>query len=76
MNALPEINMTNLSKMSRKLPIALQTKRRDEALRIRERRGFPNLNDLVYFIERRAEAANDPVFGKVGETGKSGRKYP
>ena len=28
------------------------------------------------FIERRADAANDPVFGKVGETSKSGRKYP
>ncbi|KAK2561822.1 hypothetical protein P5673_015209 [Acropora cervicornis] len=66
MNALPEMNMTNLAKMSGKLPIALQLKWRDEALRIRERRGFPNLKDLVDFIERRAEAANDPVFGRVG----------
>ena len=76
MNALPEMNMTNLAKMSGKLPIALQLKWRDEALRIRERRGFPNLKDLVDFIERRAEAANDPVFGRVGETSKFGRKYP
>ena len=76
MNALPEMNMTNLAKMSGKLPIALQLKWRDEALRIRERRGFPNLKDLVDFIERRAEAANDPVFGRVGETSKCGRKYP
>ena len=76
MNALPEMNMTNLAKMSGKLPIALQLKWRDEALRIRERRGFPNLKDLVDFIERRAEAANDPVFGRVGETSKLGRKYP
>ena len=76
MNALPEMNMTNLAKMSGKLPIALQVKWRDEALRIRESRGFPNLKDLVDFIERRAEAANDPVFGRVGETSKSGRKYP
>ncbi|XP_015765626.1 PREDICTED: uncharacterized protein LOC107344483 [Acropora digitifera] len=62
--------------MSGKLPIALQLKWRDEALRIRERRGFPNLKDLVDFIERRAEAANDPAFGRVGETSKFGRKYP
>ncbi|XP_044164408.1 uncharacterized protein LOC122948521 [Acropora millepora] len=76
MNALPEMNMTNLAKMSGKLPVALQLKWRDEALRIRERRGFPNLKDLVDFIERRAKAANDPVFGRVGETSKFGRKYP
>ena len=36
MNAPPEMNMTNLAKMSGKLPIALQFKWRDEALRIRE----------------------------------------
>ena len=28
------------------------------------------------FIERQAEAANDPEFGRVGETSNSGRKYP
>ena len=76
MNALPETNMTNLAKMSGKLPVGLQLKWRDEALRIRESRGFPDLKDLVEFIERRAEAANDPVFGRVGETSKSVRKYP
>ena len=62
------MNMSNLAKMSGKLPVALQIKWRDEALRIRERKGFPTLEDLVMFIERRAEAANDPVFGRVGET--------
>ena len=76
MNTLPEMNMTNLAKISGMLPIALQFKWRDKALRIRERRGFPNLKHLVDFIERRAEAANDPVFGWVGETSKAGRKYP
>ena len=72
MNALPEMNITNLAKMSGKLPVALHVKWRDEALRIRESRGFPNLKDLVDFIERRDKAANDPVFGRV----KSGRKHP
>ena len=68
LNALSEMNMSSLSEMSGKLPVVLQIKWRDEALRIRERKGFPTLEDLVMFIERRAEAANDPVFGKVGET--------
>ena len=36
--------------------------------RIRERNGFPTLEDLVMLLGRRAEAANDPVFGRVGET--------
>ena len=40
-------------------------------------RGFPNLKDLVEFIERRAEAGSHPVFGKIGETSRSVlRKYP
>ena len=45
MNVLPEMNMSNLAKMLGNLPIALQLKWREEALRIRERRGFPNLKD-------------------------------
>ena len=36
MNALSEMNMTNLAKMSGRLPVALQVKWRDEAQRIRE----------------------------------------
>ena len=62
MNALSEMNMTNLAKMSGRLPVALQVKWRDEAQRIRERGRFPSLKELVEFIERRAEAANDPIF--------------
>lgn len=62
------MNMTNLAKTSGKLPLVLQIKWKDEPLKIKERRGFPCLEDLVEFFERRAEAANDPVFGRVGET--------
>ena len=63
--------------ISGKLPVALQVKWRDKALRIRESRGFPNLKDLVEFIERLAEAANDAVFGNGDETSRSVlRKYP
>ena len=68
LNALSEMNMSNLAKMSGKLPVVLQIKWKDEALRINERKSFPTLEDLVMFIERRAEAGNNPVFGKVGET--------
>ena len=67
-NTLSEMNMSNLGKMSGKLPVMLQIKWRDKALRIRERKGFPTLEDLMVFIERRAEAANDPVFRRVEET--------
>ena len=66
MNTLSEMNMTNLAKMSRRLPVALQVKWRDEAQRIRERGRCASLKELVEFIERWAEAANDPIFGKVG----------
>ena len=61
------MNMSNLAKMSGKLPVVLQIKWRDKALRIRERKGFPTLEDLAVFIERCTEAANDPVFGRAGE---------
>ena len=40
----------------------------NEALKVREREGFPTLEDLVEIFERRAEAANDPDFRRVGET--------
>ena len=67
-NTLSEMNMSNLGKMSGKLLVMLQIKWRDKALRIRERKGFPTLEDLMVFIERRAEAANDPVFRRVKDT--------
>ena len=36
-----------------------------------KKRGFPTLKDIVEFIERRAEAANDSMFRRVGEASKS-----
>ena len=75
-NALSEMNMTNLGKMSGRLPVALQVKWRDQAQRIREKGRFPSLKELVEFIERSTEAANDPMFGKVGEVSRSFLKQP
>ena len=70
MNALSEMNMTNLAKMSERLLVALQVKWRDKAQRIREKRRCPSLKELVEFIGRRAIAANDPIFGKVCEVNR------
>ena len=66
-NALDEMNMTNIAQMSRKLAITHQVKWRENVQRIREQKRNPNLLDLVEFIERRAEVVNDPIFGHVGE---------
>ena len=76
MNALSEINMTSLAKMSQRLSVALQVKWRDEAKRFIQNGGFPSLKELVEFIERQAEAANDPIFGKVGEVNRNVAKRP
>ena len=76
MNALSGVNMTNVAKMSGRLPVALQVKWRDEAQRIREKGRCPSLKELVECIERWAEAANDPIFGKVGEVNKNFVKRP
>jgi len=62
--------------MSGRLPVALQVKWRDEAQRIREKGRCPSLKELVEFIERRVEAANDPIFGKVGEVNRNCVKRP
>ncbi|XP_064619513.1 uncharacterized protein LOC135482959 [Lineus longissimus] len=67
-DALGEMNMANLSKMSRKLPLPLQYKWRDQAQKKRDLGGTVKLQELVKFIERSADAANDPIFGRVGET--------
>lgn len=42
--------MSNLAKAWVKLSVVLQIKWKDEALRIRERKGFPTLEDLVEFF--------------------------
>jgi len=71
MNALSEMNLTNLGKMSGKLPTVHQARWRDEAQRIRERGMLPSFEDLVEFIEKRADAVNDPIFGRIGETSRA-----
>ena len=71
MNALSEMNMTNLAKMSGRLLVALQVKWRDKAQRIREKGRCPSLEELVEFIGRRAIVANDPIFGKVCEVNRN-----
>ena len=68
MNALSEMILTNLGKMAGKLTTVHQTRWRDEARRICERGKLPSFKDLMEFIEKCADAVNDPIFGQVGET--------
>ena len=56
MNALSEMNLSNLGKMSSKLPSVHQARWRDEVQRIRERGMLPSFKDLMEFIEKRADA--------------------
>ena len=68
MNALSEMNMTNLAKMSGRLPVALQAlqvKWRDEAQRIRGKGRCPSLKELVEFIERRVRQPMTPYLAKL-----------
>ena len=67
MNALSELNMTSLGKIAGRLPFLLQMKWRDHAQSIRESGRFPGMQHLVVFIEKAADAVNDPVFGQIGE---------
>ena len=71
MNALSEMNLSNLGKMSSKLPTVHKARWRDEVQRIRERGMLPSFKDLVEFIEKRADAVNDPIFGRIGETSQA-----
>ena len=75
MNALSEMNLMVLGKMSRRLPIYLQARWRDKAQVIREQGRLPNVGDIVQFIERTADALNDPVFGMISEVSRSTKPY-
>ncbi|XP_064647119.1 uncharacterized protein LOC135499971 [Lineus longissimus] len=68
LKAVGEMNMSNMQKMSRKMPVRLQVKWRDEAQRVKRDTGkLPGVEVLVRFIERAAEAVSDPVFGKIAD---------
>jgi hypothetical protein len=71
LNAANEMNTFHLSSLVKKLPIPLQYKWREKAQNLRDFGVNPGLPEVVRFIERAAEAASDPVFGKVGEVNKS-----
>ena len=73
------MNMSNLAKMLGKLPVVLQIKWRDEALRIRERKGFPTLEDLVEFTERHLKqlmTQSSEGLGRRTNSSKEGTQEP
>ena len=83
MNALSEMNLSGLGKMSSKLPTVHQARWRDEVQWIRERGMLLSFKDLEEFIEKRADAVNDPIFERIGEksrttnvSGKRSSKVP
>jgi len=76
MNAVREVNNANLAQMARKLPVPLQFRWRDQAQRLRDQGIVPHLASLVEFIERAADAASDPVFGKIGDSSFGKRERP
>jgi len=68
---LSERNLANLGKMSRKLATVHHARWRDEAQRIRECGMLPSFKDLVEFIEKHADAVNDPILGRICETSRA-----
>ena len=65
------MNLANLGKMSGKLRAVHQARWRDEVQRIRDIGMLQSFKDLVEFVEKRADAVNDPIFGRIGETSRS-----
>ena len=65
MDKLNEVdNRPRMVKIVEKLPLQLQNRWRKEAVSKREQFGvYPNIHDLVKFINRVAKELNDPVFG-------------
>ena len=72
LDALGEMNLSNLSKMAQKLPVPLQYRWRDRAQKFRDEGHLPKLSDLVDFVERAADAANDPFFGRIADNRNKG----
>ena len=65
------MNLSNLGKISSKLPTVHQARRRDEVQRIREQGMLPSFNDPVEFIKKLADAVNNSIFGRIGETSRA-----
>ena len=66
MDALSEANTSiHLVKIVTKLPAVDQAKWRDRVQTLRAAGQQPGLKHIVEFVERRAEALNDPIFGAL-----------
>lgn len=58
-------NPPNMQAVVQKLPFALQTKWRENVVKMRRKDGkVAGFTELVEFLEYAAESANDPVYGK------------
>jgi len=61
---LSEVNTSHMLKIVKKLTVGDQNKWRNIVANTRPK--SPNFKQLVEFVEKRSNAANDPVFGIVG----------
>ena len=73
MSNLPDLqilnHLHNLQMIVTKLPSYLQGKWRDYVVQLKR---TPTLSDLVQFVQRASDAANDPVFGRAALAKASG----
>ena len=72
MGKLSEIdNQTNLVKIVEKLPTYLQNRWKQEVRKLGERSNRrPQFGDIVSFVDKAAQEANDPVYGKVTDVSR------
>ena len=73
MNSTQEVNVQRvLLKIVERLPVYLQIRWRKTVRDIRRKNDkMPDIRDLVSFVSDAAEETNDPVYGKLGDRGKT-----
>ena len=74
MHSESEINTDHMRRIVSRLPYHNQAKGRDVACSITKKRKLPpNFQDLTEFLDNRARAENDPIYGRLGDPTKDRR---
>ncbi|XP_064635262.1 uncharacterized protein LOC135492633 [Lineus longissimus] len=66
MGRLDRLNENSLVQIIERLPLYLQNKWKGAAYKIRQEARSPSIQDMLWFVSKAADEANDPVFGKCG----------
>ena len=72
LDCMSEVNQQVLVKIAEKLPVYLQHRWRHQVSKLREKGVRPGIDDILNFIKPAAREVNDPVFGNLGTSGRSG----